>query len=152
MGGNKPEELRAYFFNNMYLTGIHAGIQAQHCTAEMFLKYGGDRAYPDNNMMQHWADTFKTTIVLNGGYASNLIRIATLLASNQNPYPWAEFTESEDALNGCITSVGVVLPEKIFNYERSVREKAETGWGAIAELSDFEKQLAKEVSACRLMS
>jgi hypothetical protein len=150
------QELRAYFFQNMYLQGIHAGIQTQHCTAEMFVKY-----LPFENrcsdMLYDWANHHKTTIILNGGYASNLHRIVDLLTSPDNPYPWAYFCESEEALEGCITNVGVIVPKTVYDYV-SEQEKLtkESGlvfvsvkhvWG----LSDFQVELAREISKCHLM-
>lgn len=107
------EELRAYFFVNMYLSGIHAGIQAQHCTAEMFARY--DKARPDEKKVLHdWANEHKTTILLNAGYQSELHKITALLINSG--YPWAVFGESVEALNGATTCSGVILPKKMYSY------------------------------------
>ncbi len=135
--------LRAYFFQNMYLTGVHAGIQSQHTTAEMFVKYNMKEGYL---VLADWARYHKTTIVLNGGYASNLVRICKLLDNPENPYPWAYFKESEEALNGCLTNVGVILPERVFSADVDYQENY------CQTLTDWEVQLAKEVSQCRLMN
>jgi hypothetical protein len=147
------QELRAYFFQNMYLQGIHAGIQSQHCTAEMFCKYsiGNDLDQPMARTLYAWATFHKTTIVLNGGDASNLKRIATLLDSHPHNYPWTYFEESEEALGGCITNVGIILPEKIFNHFSSDGEIVECPYSNTT-LTEFEINLAMEVSQCRLMS
>ena len=150
------QELRAYFFQNTYLQGIHAGIQSQHTTAELFCKYSvsNDPDQPMARTLYQWADFHKTTIVLNGGYTSNLERLCTLLDSHPHEYPWACFEESEDALNGCLTNVGIILPEKIFNYTRMKQEIEDTGWGdhtMVNSLTPFEIELAREVSQCRLM-
>tara|TARA_R110002020_G_scaffold475286_2_gene709424 strand:+ start:332 stop:790 length:459 start_codon:yes stop_codon:yes gene_type:complete len=146
---------RAYFFNNMYLTGIHAGIQAQHCTAEMFIKYSGSDWYSSlGETLKEWAFNHKTTIILNGGYASNLTRIENLLNESSNKYPWACFNESMDALEGCITSVGIILPEEIYDYNKNYKE-----WTVSPELcdrpdnlDDYGYLLADLVSSYRLMS
>lgn len=153
------KELRAYFFQNMYLQGIHAGIQSQHTTAEMFLKYNYQPG--PGAMLYDWAHNHKTTIVLNGGYASNLERLALMLTSKDNPYPWAFFKESEEALNGCITNVGIILPEKVFGLKKRLDDMNERQRHTMARvrieraydgMTDFDKELAKEVAACRLMT
>ena len=149
------QELRAYFFNNMYLSGIHAGIQAQHCTVEMFLKHSTPMG-PRSNMLHEWARNHKTTIVLNAGYADNLEEIANMLRSDDNPYPWGYFCESSEALAGAITSVGVILPDRLFNYDRRIEElivgclKADECWGAVP--SEYEMQLIKELAKYKLMN
>ena len=123
------QELRAYFFTNMYVVGIHAGIQAQHCTTEMFLKYQPDGFVPESlGCMEHlkedilydWARDYKTTIILNGGYQGNLERITTILDNENNPYPWDFFCESDDALKWlydvsgyCSTRESVQLPYRL---------------------------------------
>jgi len=155
------QELRAYFFNNMYLSGIHAGIQAQHCTAAMFVNYPNDRIslgeFGDRavNTLYSWANHHKTTIILNGGYASNLYRILNIVAIDSNPYPWGVFCESEEALNSCITSVGIILPEKVFNYKKNLEQHYLEG-GVIenypVKLTEFELLLVEELSQCGLMS
>jgi hypothetical protein len=139
-------ELRAYFFNNMYLQGIHAGIQTQHCTVEMFNKYSENK---DNQytLLSSWAYHSKTTIVLNGGYASNLERIKTLLESPGNEYPWAYFNESEEALGGCITNVGIILPEEVYNYD-GLHYNLE----GLEHPSEYNIKLKRELSQCRLMN
>ena len=57
--------MRLYSVTNMYMAGIHAGIQTQHSTGELFAKY---REYSiQNNTIFEWVIYHKTTIVLNGG-------------------------------------------------------------------------------------
>ena len=161
------EELRAYFFQNMYLQGIHAGIQSQHTTVEMFRKYTKLResrsriAELDYDMLVDWADNYKTTIVLNGGYAVNLERIKTLFQSQDNPYPWASFNESAEALSGCITNVGIVVPEKVFGLRQRLSATAEANAKGLTYfpmeqcyegMSEFDKLLAEELGKCRLMT
>ena len=120
---------RAYFFNNMYLSSIQQGIQAAHAVTEMAMKY-----YPDLNgetdeadeMFYDWATTHKTMILLNGGYAENLHDLYNFIQTgNANapietidngacPFPYAKFHESDAAMDGMLTSVGIVLPAKIY--------------------------------------
>jgi len=106
--------MRAYFFGNMYLSPIQQGIQAAHVTHELFLKYGIDSRFYD------WAQDHKTMILLNGGYSENLRELIALFDSRENPYPWAHFNEGEDSLDGALTSVGIVLPEKIYETAKAL--------------------------------
>lgn len=151
------EELRAYFFNNMYLTGIHAGIQAQHCTTEMFTKYIKGTHLKQALLLFEWAKHHKTTIILNGGHASNLWEIANILNHLDNPYPWAIFQESYESLSGCITSVGIILPEKVFGLDErqsSILKKNSQGLGYVPpeqcykNMTDFDKRLGEKVGSC----
>lgn len=153
------QQLRAYHFQNMYLTGIHAGIQTQHCTVEMFLKYTRssqaaihtDSDATCEDTLFSWASKHKTTIILNGGYASCLRELCALFESKDNPYPWAYFKESDEALNGCVTNVGIILPEKVFNYTKDLDEGARK-YGYEGVLSEWEINLAGRISKCRLMN
>ncbi len=110
----QEQELRVYFFQNMYLQGIHAGIQSQHTTAEMFVKYLPFQ-HQGSDILYNWANNYKTTIVLNGGMQGDLEEAIKVFDTKDNPYPWAFFKESEYALGGALTNVGIILPEKIYN-------------------------------------
>jgi hypothetical protein len=166
----QQESLRMYFFTNMYTAGIHAGIQAQHCTADMFVKHDGyeepnlyEGAYTPQEISKHeeelkvsailfdWAHHHKTTILLNGGYHSNLLRITELLSCVDNPYPWSYFCESKEALNGAMTSVGVVVPEKVYNAVDIDTTMGAIHNNGIVNLTTFERRLAKEIRQCNLM-
>ena len=110
-------ELRAYFFQNMYLSSIQAGIQSQHTTAEMFVKYENIDCncweacdcFQPMNMLYDWARHHKTTIVLNGGMQSDLQEVLSLLQQKDNPFPFSFFKEAEYSLNGALTNVGIIL-------------------------------------------
>ena len=143
-------QLRAYFFNNMYLTGIHAGIQAQHCTAEMFTRYDGDTSEAAFQLYR-WADIDKATIILNAGHAENLTRIFGVMSDQTNPYACAEFHESHAALNNCITSVGIILPRKVYDYEGACLEAYAHNL-PLPELTKFEHTIREELIKCKLMT
>ena len=107
--------MRAYFFGNMYLSSIQQGIQAGHVIGEMSVKYG---ANPDS-MFSEWAKDHKTMILLNSGMSSNLSDIVKHLSKSDNPFNWAPFFESREALDGALTSVGIILPEEIYSVKSS---------------------------------
>ena len=146
----KQENLRAYFFQNMYLQGIQAGIQTQHTTTEMFVKYiirGGSCYTKKEAIFDDWVCDHKTTIVLNGGMSGDLLELEKLLSSEDNPYPWSSFRESEYALNGALTNVGIILPEKVYSYYKLSEEIQEE-----VCLSEWEMELVAVLSSKRLMN
>lgn len=105
---------RMYCVVNQYIAGIHAGIQSAHAMSEMFLDYS-QRRNKAGNLLWDWADRDKTVIVLNGGYQSSLQELCEKLKPLSGTYPWASFCEEQDALNGAMTAVAVVLPEYMYS-------------------------------------
>lgn len=119
--------MRAYYFGNMYLSSIQQGIQTAHVTHELFLKYPAcDPNHHDlslrSDILHDWAKNHKTMILLNGGYSENLRQITYLFNTVNNPYPWTIFNESEEAADGLLTCVGIVLPEKIYEAAKALRD------------------------------
>lgn len=104
---------RLYSVVNQYIAGIHAGIQSAHAISEMFLDYP-QRRNNAGNLLWDWADRDKTVIVLDGGYQSSLQELCEKLKPLSGTYPWASFCEEQDALNGAMTAVAVVLPEYMY--------------------------------------
>jgi len=104
----------------MYLSSIQQGIQAAHVISNMFMKYvtiSEDyeiTADPKRIMLWDWAQNHKTIVLLNGGYAETIRNLIQLFDDIENPYPWADFHEGKDALDGALTDVGIILPEKIY--------------------------------------
>lgn len=118
--------MRAYFLGNMYLSSIQQGIQAAHVVHEMFTKYEMDCLYePDKSavpLLWEWARSHKTMVLLNGGYQSDLREFLEFLDCGENVYPHASFCEEEASINGALTSVGIVLPERVYGAIVEVRE------------------------------
>ncbi len=109
--------MRAYFFGNLYLSSIQQGIQALHTTAEMFLND------PNSEDLREWADNHKTVILLNAGYSQTIHDIAEGFAADENPFTWAMFHESAEALGAAVTCVGIILPEGIYEAAAAIRER-----------------------------
>lgn len=122
--------LRGYFFGNMYLSSIQQGIQAAHVIQQMETDYFV-LSNPATKFFGEWMLSDRTMILLNGGYQSNLLKIYNELKDltcNGINFPVSMFREEEDALNGAITSVGIVLPERIWNpspYNYGTRDPEE---------------------------
>lgn len=120
------KELRCYTFTNYYLSPIQQGIQSAHSTVELFNKYLLKEGWVDGmaEQIKEWATEWKTMICLNGGNSYEVHNIYYFLNSlANNPYPFALFYESEEALNGMITSVAIILPERIFNTATVMRSR-----------------------------
>lgn len=122
--------MRFYAIKNMYMNGIHSGIQSGHVMGELFNKYGnsrdnaiGARANRANitalhDMLWDWNINHRTWIVLDGGYASNLRSIIEVFKKYEDEFPWADFHEDEDALDGALTAIGIILPKWIYDCQR----------------------------------
>ena len=123
--------MRAYFFGNMYISSIGQGIQAGHVLAELFVKYQQHSAWAvvtiPTQHLYDWAHNHKTMILLNGGYSEALRSISELFAAKENPYPWSVFHEGQDALDGALTCVGIILPEKIYGAGVELVTKIKSG-------------------------
>lgn len=104
--------MRAYFFGNLYLSSIQQGIQAAHAVVDMFVKYKSPCVQYD--ILLEWAANHKTMILLNGGYTQEIHNLITFFSEKDNPLPWAPFHESREALDGALTTVGIILPEEFY--------------------------------------
>ena len=151
---------RCYHFANMYLPNVHAGVQSQHCLAEMFVKYQwidsgciqelpGEVDESCTEILYDWATNHKTTIVLNGGMSGQLQEIVELFEYKDNPYPWAFFCESDFALNGALTNVGIILPERIYNSPQPYDDEY-LQYIKDNNITDFEDQLIQVLKTKRL--
>lgn len=108
--------MRFYAAGNYYLSSIQQGIQAFHVLGEMVSRY--THTTPAYNTLYDWMDNHKTLICLNGGNNANLTEFYDLLTQSDNPgYPVAKFHEDDASLASILTSVGIVLPAKIYDAE-----------------------------------
>lgn len=118
--------MRLYAYTNMYTEGIHAGIQTAHVLGELINKYPkiehhvstGIAVPPANHLLYDWLANHKTIYIYNGGLASMLWNRYEALRefANQFELPIARFYESKEALNGALTSVAIVVPEKYYQW------------------------------------
>ena len=118
--------MRAYYFGNMYLSSIQQGIQAAHVTAELFShypRYSDQGDVEKQEMLYEWAQNHKTMILLNAGYGEEIHSLRQMFMVPDNPYPWAAFAESPEALDGALTSIGIILPERIYETAAVCRQK-----------------------------
>jgi len=143
-------EYRLYAFGNFYLSSIQQGIQAAHATVELFLKdSAGQLDTRQSHHLHDWAEFHKTMVLLNGGDCESLKQLVGILTSPDNPFPWALFREEKSALNGALTSVVIVLPERMYNSEITdpLLEQAAMGH---AVLTSFERKFLEFKKGCGL--
>lgn len=120
--------MRAYFFGNMYLSSIQQGIQAAHVVAEMFVRYNDPErplsvsAQQAAAILNTWARDHKTMVLLNAGYGQEIHNLIDFFNDPPNPFPWSAFNEGDDALDGALTCIGIILPEEIYNASKALRE------------------------------
>ena len=142
--------MRAYFFGNMYLSSIQQGIQAQHCTAELFVKYQAGHPEKLHDTLYQWARLHKTSILLNGGGSVELQNLVDILNTNMNPYPWATFRESSEALNSVRTCVGIILPERVYAAAEAKRRALRRDSIFVSDLTTWEHELVDVLNGCGL--
>ena len=118
--------MRLYSITNMYMSGIHAGIQTQHSTVELFVKYPLTNSATSHQGMviSDWAKYHKTTVVLNGGMHNSLLEVLKLFEiwEKNEPYevlPFAPFYEP--GVNDALTSISVVMPQDAIDYMSELR-------------------------------
>lgn len=113
--------MRLYAFQNMYLSGVQAGIQTQHSTVQLFVKYQPNmEPDPRTELLYEWATNHETTIILNGGDHENLACIYEVLA-DLDTLPFAAFRE--EGVNNSLTNVCVVVPEDMYTEAKNLRER-----------------------------
>lgn len=112
--------MRLYTFNNFYLSQIQIGIQSLHSTVELFNKY--EHNYQMLDIVKDWARNYKTAICLNGGNAGELQEIIEklhVIQQNGLHLPHSYFREDKQSMNECLTSVAIIVPEYIYNFDET---------------------------------
>ena len=117
------EELRFYCFVNFYLSQIQQGIQTGHAAVDLVRQYAKVQRYHviverNYNLVNRWADDYKTFITLNGGNLDGINEATTIIRATE--LPMVKFYEDEVSLGGIQTCVGVVLPQSIFNAKKNI--------------------------------
>lgn len=153
--------MRYYGFSNMYLSSIQQGLQAAHVITEMFSKYAtSDEEFDVGlNIMMEWADDHKTIILLNGGNSGDLEELVAFFDSKDNKFPHDCFFEDQVSLNEALTSVGIILPSRIYEEGQAIlrAEKLKyprnyEGLILLPGYTDFESELIARLSTYRLAS
>lgn len=158
--------MRAYFFVNSALSGIQKGLQSGHCGDEIALKAvlgsrGSDRERQFYEAWLDWVSNHKTVILLEGGFHQNLAEIEDFFKDIIHEHPWAAFREDEETLALAYTCVGIILPERIYEAAKRVREARvnlelglddERVWSVVGEfkITEWEAKLIQLLNSCPL--
>lgn len=106
--------LRLYSFTNMYLSSVQKGLQTAHMVSKMSVAITDPATVSVANMYSEWANVDNTIIILNGGSDA---KMHDILYHKILPFrmelPVGFFYESKEALNGVLTSVGIIVPETL---------------------------------------
>lgn len=151
----------------MYLNGIQHGIQGGHAIDQMWLKYvtkvhyGQEPSTLDRvalESLMNFSRVDKTFIILNGGDHPALESLHDFLTSVEHPYPFRCFREP--GLNNALTSVGIVIPERLYCEAATKLGRAllagtiikdDVATQAILEqYSDFELEFLRRKAMCGL--
>ena len=139
--------MRFYAWGNMYLSSIQQGIQSLHCLSEMYIKYTDSIINTQQREdMFEWGRTHKTVVILNAGEMSALENVEDLMSRADNPYAWASWRESPESLNGALTNVGVILPERMYMAARD-KKKYWRNWENRQKLTPWEIELADLINS-----
>ena len=160
--------MRFYSFTNWMLRPIQQGIQPGHAAVELFVKYHKQGCF-QTDMLWDWANDHKTFICLNGGTHFDLLNLREFMEKEGNPFPWSLFCEDGASLGGLITSIGIILPERIYETAALLRRyrgqdpffsENQRGWGAFVvwedgtsnylDFSNWEKEMIERLNACGL--
>ena len=111
--------MRFYAVGNQYLSSIQQGIQAFHVLGEMAIFYAPRKQLlgaSNAEMMYHdWLNNHKTVICLNGGNNAALTDFWYFIHKpDHNTLPYSKFNEDDASMGGMLTSIGIVVPEKIY--------------------------------------
>jgi len=110
--------MRLYSFTNMYMGGIHAGIQTAHVIHTMQRKYELKGSLDKKAILDEWLDNHKTIYVLNGGNQASLQWLYRELTeySALLSLPIGKWHEGKEDLNGAMTAACIVVPEYVYNF------------------------------------
>jgi hypothetical protein len=94
----------------------------------------------------------KTFILLHAGDHVVLNELANFFATEENPYPWVKF--SEPGLNDAITSVAIVISERLYDEASTAAGRAPIGTEssavAVGDYSAWEIEFLKRRVVCAL--
>lgn len=120
--------MRYYGFGNYYLSSLQQGLQAAHVIKGLWTEYEKDtQSY---QIAEEYARNHKTMVLLNGGNAAGLRYIYNSFKKFEAEgmtLPFAKFNEDEQSLDGALTAVGIVLPEKYYLMMDVLRKKMSKG-------------------------
>lgn len=114
--------MRLYSIVNMYMQGIHAGIQTAHAVHTLAQKYDLHTLHgediPARGVYERWVENHKTIYVKRGGDHEGLESLYTRVRPlcKLLGLPHVKWRESNAALRGATTAIGIVIPSDVYDY------------------------------------
>lgn len=127
--------MRLYTYNHLWLSSLQKGLQSGHVAVEIMIGFEKDST--KGKIAFDWAKNHKTMMLMNGGNTQMLEETYDFFKKLEKEgmcLPFAKFYEDRESLNGCITSVGIVVTEEI--YELLEHEQSEN------EVENWKQELA----------
>jgi hypothetical protein len=126
MNEYNDRELRCYTFTLYQLSPIQQGIQAGHAAVELgavaYKRLARDLQSDHFRTYYDWATKWKTMVLLNGGDLHELCELRKFFSHEHNTFPWTTFYESEESLGGILTSIAIILPDRIYGSAENMRK------------------------------
>ena len=115
-------EYRCYTFTHFMLSSIQQGIQSGHAAMELVNKYYNEEfTFKQDedafDTVLTWIRNDKTIVCLNGGDSESMTEWVQFLNTYKNPFPWVTFHEDESSMEGILTSIALILPERIYGVD-----------------------------------
>lgn len=147
-------EYRCYTFTHFMLSSIQQGIQSGHAAMELVNKYYDPEevtyVQDEHNfeIVLDWIRNNKTIVCLNGGNSESMIELVQFLNTYKNPFPWVTFHEDENSLEGILTSIAIILPDRIYNTD--LEELYSMGSFVPGQFTEWEWELLNRVKSMSL--
>ena len=153
-------EYRCYTLTHFMLSSIQQGIQSGHAAMELVNKYyQPEPLYKDDeerfDTLLSWIREDKTIIALNGGNSEGLFEWYQFLnRPGYNTLPWVLFNEDENSLEGAMTSIAIIIPDRIYDFDTATHPQC-TNWGGMfnnvpPEFTAWEWELFEKIKSAPL--
>ena len=133
--------MRLYTFVNYYLSSLQQGLQTAHVVSELFVHY------PNDALLNDWAQNHKTIVILNGGNSQSIWEICMRLATHN--LPRGIFEEDAQSLNCAVTACGVIVPAHIYEFS-AIRVFDESNQYLLESVSEDDQAIANILKSCPL--
>lgn len=119
--------MRLYTFTHFMLSSIQQGIQSGHVSQVIVHKHIDDRKTSKPlKAIKEWLPA-PTIVCLNGGNSAELIGIYNAIEyiGTVLNLPWSDFCEDSESMEGLRTSVGIIVPPRIYQSAALMRARPE---------------------------
>jgi len=146
-------EYRVYTFTHFMLSSIQQGIQSGHAATALVDKYyDAEATYKQDeeafDKILTWIREDKTIVCLNGGNSESMFEWYRFFNTHLNPFPWVKFHEDESSMEGILTSIAILLPDRI--YDVDLEELYSMASFVPGQFTEYEWELVNRVKSASL--